>query len=461
MTVLQHNKLLELIQHAQKNRLVSYVQKTKAMNPLTIIANAERLQYDYFFWKHPSQSISFVGVGELYTIEADDANRFKQISNTWKRLLENSLINNRYHTVEAVGPLLFGGYSFDPIKQSTNRWRDFSPGTFILPKMMYTNYNGEGYVTHNLFPCEESSSYGLLEDIDRLYNEMFADIDELPDFSSTSYRLSEGDTTKWKQIVQGAIDEINSNNLQKVVLARDVTLTYAKQINVVQALHTLLAEQPTSYIFAFKYHQSCFIGATPEQLIQKKQDKLYTTCLAGTAPRGKTFEEDEQIADELLRDEKNKNEHQLVVNMISDAMQEVCSTTNIPPSPTIFKTKHVQHLYTPITGTTKVYTSLMDIVELLHPTPALGGYPRQESLQYIRDHEGIDRGWYASPLGWVDYSGDGEFAVAIRSALIQGRKAYLYAGCGIVSDSIPESELEETKMKLRPMLSALGGNIVE
>ncbi len=143
--------------------------------------------------------------------------------------------------------------------------------------------------------------------------------------------------------------------------------------------------------------------------------------------------------------------------MIKHAMNESCTSVSSPNHPEILKMRDIQHLYTPVKGIAKENVSLLTVVNRLHPTPALGGQPKQKAYEIIRELEILDRGWYGSPIGWFDTKDNGEFAVAIRSGLINGKDASLFAGCGIVGDSEPESEYKETMIKFRPMLSALGG----
>src|SRR5690606_446759 len=152
---------------------------------------------------------------------------------------------------------------------------------------------------------------------------------------------------------------------------------------------------------------------------------------------------------------KNLHEHKLAVDMIKSAMQELCEQVEAPDAPIIRKLEDIQHLATPIRGVVKEGVTLLQAVEALHPTPALGGMPRESAIEAIRRLEHMDRGWYAAPIGWMNVSLEGEFAAAIRSALLVHEKAYLFAGCGIVGDSNPLSEYNETALKFRPMLKAL------
>jgi isochorismate synthase len=179
-------------------------------------------------------------------------------------------------------------------------------------------------------------------------------------------------------------------------------------------------------------------------------------ALAGTGPRGATPEEDCALGQRLLADPKERTEHAVVVDAVREGLAEVSTRVVTEAEPRLHKLANVQHLVTPIRAQVQPGRGVLDLVERLHPTPAVGGYPRKRALEVIRQVEELDRGWYAAPLGWVDAQGQGEFVVGLRSALLRGDAATLFAGCGIVADSDPATELAEAGWKLRPILSALG-----
>lgn len=182
----------------------------------------------------------------------------------------------------------------------------------------------------------------------------------------------------------------------------------------------------------------------------------YRPALLGQ-PLEEDEEDDEMLAWQLLNDEKNREEHDYVVQMIKQSVAPYVESFDIPDAPVIYPLKSLQHLFTPVTATLKSDATILDLVKQLHPTPALGGEPRDKALQFIDEKEPFDRGWYAGPIGWLDANFDGEFAVAIRSGLITENQATLFAGCGVVKDSDPRAEYEETRIKFTPMLDALGG----
>jgi menaquinone-specific isochorismate synthase len=210
-------------------------------------------------------------------------------------------------------------------------------------------------------------------------------------------------------------------------------------------------------LFAFGTADRCFLGATPERLVKLAGREVFVDCIAGSIARGVTDDEDERLAQVLLASEKDRTEHEVVVHAVKEALSGVCDELIRPSdTPKVVRSRNVQHLSTPLRGRLSGGNCVLDLVERLHPTPAVGGFPRDLALHAIREREGFDRGWYAGPLGWVNGNGEGEFAVAIRSALLAGNEATLYAGAGIVADSDPDAEYAETGLKLKPMLAALG-----
>ncbi len=441
--------------------LVSDVQKVEPINPLSFFkAGAEKFQGERFFWKHSSEEFYIVGLGickQLITDQTSD--RFFHVEKEWERSMENVMKLNS-HDVQGTGPTAFGCFSFDPLKAKTSLWSKFDDSNFRIPQYMLTVKDGQTYITTNVV-CTDRDDLTMVqeveEEIGNILNREKTISKDL--FEETSlYKRMDINPEKWKEIVNNVALGLRENlTLRKVVLARESRLVFDQDINIEGVLNSLLQEQHNSFIFAYESKGDCFIGATPERLVKKEQNQVYSVCLAGSIARGKTDDEDLQLGHSLLHDKKNLVEHQYVVDMIRDAMEDTCYEVNIPEHPQLFKLKHIQHLYTPVAGKIKRDFSLLSLVERLHPTPALGGLPKEEAVEKIREVEELDRGLFGGPIGWFDHFGNGDFSVAIRSGLIQGNEASIFAGCGVVEDSVAELELEETNIKFKPMLSALGG----
>ncbi len=261
----------------------------------------------------------------------------------------------------------------------------------------------------------------------------------------------------WELAINKAIAAINNSEMDKVVLSRVCELRSKERIDVLRALSYLNQnyEECTRFLFEPRpYH--AFYGATPELLIQTSGHHFNTMALAGSMPRGANPGEDAVMVRELLNSDKDRHEHALVVNSIWRRLAGFACELDIPEHPEIYTLNYIHHLLTPIQGILKQAVGVLPLVEALHPTPALGGSPRDQALEFIRQVEPVPRGWYAGPVGWIDANMDGEFAVGIRSAVAQDRRVWLYAGAGIVAESDPKKEWLETSLKFQPMFRALG-----
>ncbi len=456
--------ILEAIEKAKsmsKPILVSEVQHINHIDPLSFfMAGQENYIGERFFWKDPSNETIMIGLGISKQIQsAQAAGRFFHVKKEWKRFMDDAIIYNP-HKVNGIGPVLFGGFSFDPIKEKTKLWEKYADSIFKIPKFMYSEINGEAFLTTNII-CTQHDDGSLDEKVIAERRTILSTLSTVQ--NKKAFNLIneiEVNPEQWKQSVTSIVDELKQTSLNKIVLARELRLFFDDEIQVEFVLKHLLAEQLESFVFAFESNGDCFLGASPERLVKKNGENLFSTCLAGSISRGKTEEEDRILGNILLNDPKNIIEHQYVVQMIKEAMEEVCEEVILPKETQLLKTRYIQHLYTPVIGKANEQTSLLSLVERLHPTPALGGLPKEAAVEKIRKVEELDRGLYGAPLGWMDYRGNGEFAVSLRCGLVQGKEASLFAGCGVVEDSVAESEYIETKIKFSPMLTALGGKIV-
>jgi isochorismate synthase len=249
---------------------------------------------------------------------------------------------------------------------------------------------------------------------------------------------------------------VGRGRIDKVVLARRVSLRSPVELDVANALRRLAASAPESTTYAFRRDGRTFLGATPEQLVRTEGRTFHTVAVAGTIRRGSDAAEDEALGRALLASEKDREEHAIVVSSIRDLLAPVADRLTIAPHPGVMTLRYVQHLVTEISGTVQDAHGLLALGARLHPTPAVGGEPRDVALAMIDEHEGFDRGWYASPVGWLGADGDGELCVALRCGIVDRTRATLFAGCGIVADSDPDLEWEESRIKLRAVVSALG-----
>ena len=228
----------------------------------------------------------------------------------------------------------------------------------------------------------------------------------------------------------------------------------------VAATLTALADRYDGcFVFGYQLGDASWVGASPELLVSLEKGRVRALSLAGTSARGESIDEDDELGGALIASAKERSEHDLVVRATREALSSLCRDLSVPDSPRLLRMAGIQHLQTPIEGTAAPGVDLLDALLTMHPTPAVGGSPREPALEAIARLEGMDRGWYAGPIGWMDMNGEGAFAVALRSALLRDREALLYAGAGIVAGSDPDRELAEAELKLHPLLEALRGGV--
>lgn len=417
-----------------------------------------------FYWKHNGRVYAGFGVAAEFTAWGES--RFQTIHEAAANLFrEMRLLNDE--TVKVL-PRLFGGFSFRSDFVTENVWAAFAPAYFVLPHYQFTQVGGETYLTVNVQVGDgedlneddiraalEAEYEALLETRAQVHSpDAYAAPLQTNELREINYPMP---FEAWSDVIEDATGRMLAGELQKVVLSRVCELRFEAQIDVDDALDFLRRKYAGCTIFLFEPSPHlAFYGATPELLVSVTGRQIETMGLAGSIKRGGTQAEDDDLARELSGDPKNRYEHALVVEAIRERLSPLTETLVYPNEPEILRLSNIQHLYTPIRGTLKEASGVLTQVAALHPTPAMGGVPQQEAMDYIAAAEPVPRGWYASPVGWVDYHLDGAFAVAIRSAISQKERVWLYAGAGIVADSTAQKEWDETALKFKPMLDALG-----
>ena len=261
---------------------------------------------------------------------------------------------------------------------------------------------------------------------------------------------------QWMGVVAESVARINAGRLEKVVLARDLIATAEAPLDVRWPLARLTSLYPMCWTF----HVDGLFGATPEMLVRRERGLVTSRVLAGTIRRTGDDERDLALAATLARSSKDLEEHEYAVRSVADALDPHCSSMNVPEAPFVLHLPNVMHLATDVAGVVHdaATVSSLRLAEALHPSAAVGGTPTAAALALIAELEGMDRGRYAGPVGWMDADGDGEWGLALRSAELDGDTVRLFAGCGIVADSDPEAELAESQAKLVPVRDSLTGS---
>lgn len=373
-----------------------------------------------------------------------------------ERLAE--LVIFRHPSAAAATPALIGGAAFARHGSEAPEWAAFGRGRLTLPRWTYRVDESSATLSLALVDETEFLAKGRwLEQLDTVLTRLAAPPMGVPSLPVVR-QIDEMPRGDWNSLVERIVTGIGAGLFDKVVLARRSTLRLADTIDPTDLLRRLGARPAPAgrYRFGFRHDGCAFIGLTPEQLVAKQGLLLRSEALAGTIANSDDPSERLARAERLLTSRKDRGEHRVVVDELRRRLRPLASELDLPESPTLLELADVLHLWTPIRATLDQPTGLLALVDRLAPTASVGGHPSTAALEFLAEHEPDARGWYAGPVGWLDAEGNGEFAVAIRSALLAGDTAYVYAGAGIVRDSRPDDEFEETAAKQRSLLAALG-----
>jgi isochorismate synthase len=439
--------------------LISTTLPIAAIDPIDLFGAGRSLGLEAALWFQPAADRSIVGIGRSWAVQPDGADRFSEATVAWRALLADAIVSGVTTELPEAGPLLLGGLGFAGRAPATDDpWATFGPASLVLPSFAMAR-NG---IRTTLTVAVGSDQIDRLdpEDPERRWDELARRAWGIREAAREPGALrvtdERPDRAAWDRTVGLFAGAVGRGRIDKVVLARRVTFRADAELDVIGALRHLAHTAPESTTFAFVRDGTTFLGATPERLVRTVGRAFETVAIAGSAARGHDAAEDARFAAALLASEKDREEHAVVVDMLRASLGPIVETLHVAEAPAILPLRHVQHLVTPDTGTTRDEGGLLALAQRLHPTPAVGGAPRDVALALIDEHEGFDRGWYAGPIGWLGADGDGELMVALRSGLVAGATATLFAGCGIVADSDAAREWEESRLKLRTMIAALG-----
>jgi menaquinone-specific isochorismate synthase len=376
-------------------------------------------------WVRNGEGLVGWGIHATTTVSGKD--RFEKARDWWHHQLETFAISDSVHA-SGTGPVLFTSFSFDRNEDSV----------LVIPKVIVGQKGSQSWVTW----IGDTAQPLLPENHEKI--------------SQGSFTFTDGSisTDAWKERVSQAIARIEKNGVDKVVLARDLVATASTDIDPRPILTKLAAEYPSTWTFAV----DGLVGATPELLLRLSKGMVTSRVLAGTIPKTGDDAKDLALAASLARSSKDLEEHEYAVRSVAQALEPFCSSTNVPESPFVLHLANVMHLATDVTGAlikSKQRVDAFSLLKSLHPSAAVCGTPRNIAFDIIDEIEGMNRGRYAGPVGWIDASGDGELGIALRTGQISGKEIRIYAGCGIVAGSNPEKELEESSAKMIPMKSAL------
>lgn len=386
-------------------------------------------------WVHGTGAaqVGLIGLGEATRMEFEGRERFSRAQRWWARWCGAADVHDQVRTM-GTGPMAFASFAFD-----------HNPGKSIVvvPRIVIGRMKGKTFIT--TIDADDVDPHAVLA------NSVTSDE---PSHVYVTWAEGSRPVHDWQKSVKTAVDRINRGEIDKVVLARDVVALTDRSINVRWLLSRLNKRYPETWVFAV----DGLVGATPELLVRRRGDEVTSRVLAGTVRTSSDAERTGELAAALMGSEKDQEEHAYAVRSVADALAAHCTDLDVPTEPTILRLANVQHLATDVRGRLADSAPALALAASLHPTAAVCGTPTERAFSTIRELEGMDRGRYAAPVGWIDSSGDGEFGIALRCAQIEDEQRTtlrLFAGVGLVSGSDPDSELAETQSKLVAMRDAI------
>ncbi|MGB5916894.1 MAG: isochorismate synthase [Phormidesmis sp.] len=454
------------VAQAGKAKIASLSFEVEPISAWVVLQTLKRPHQRHFYYDPPHQP-SIVGLDVVIDNSAEGPTRFAQTQafvQHWRSRFVYA--PPRQPTAEQprppLGHFFCSATFFDSAtsgqssSQSSGQSSGFDPAYVFVPRVQVVTQAAASVVTFNFLITAEAE---IAQQVDQSYRQLrqLAGVVATRRTSGATPKVVTKDVAGFERAVASVLHSVKKGPLHKVVLADVLDVVAPQAIDEVRSLQALRQNHPDCTVFSLSNGQGqAFIGASPERLLSITQGRLTTDALAGSASRSGIKGIDQQLAQSLLHSKKERYEHRVVVEFIVQQLRSLGLTPRYTPSPQLLQLLHIQHLHTPISARLNPKTiSPLEILAKLHPTPAVAGLPRQLACQLIRQHETFDRGLYAAPLGWIDTEGNSEFVVGIRSALIDGCKARLYAGAGIVAGSEPAKELAEIKLKLQTLLNAL------
>ena len=407
---------------------------------------------------------ALAGLGEATTIQAAGDGRFASVANRW-RALSAAAVSDPSADADADGggPVAVGGFAFAPQGGSSPHWAGFEPASLVVPEVALTRRERNGQRTVRLTLATLASPDDMPEELlarlqQRLGELQMRALPLLDPAPAGRFQVASAMPPEhYEAAVARAVELIGAGEIEKIVLAREVQVHAPRAYDPAAVFGVLREEFPSCFVFCVGRGDATLVAASPELLVRREGQRVSTLALAGSTRRSADPAVDDHLGEQLLRDESYREEHAIVARRIERMLRPHAVWVAAAPEPTLVRIANIQHLATPIRAQLAAPMEALELAGLMHPTPAVGGEPLRRAAPLIPALEGLDRGWYAGPVGWTDATGDGEFCVALRCALLRGAVARCYAGNGIVRESDPAAELAETEVKLAALLPLLTG----
>jgi isochorismate synthase len=450
-------QLLAEASDRDRRTLVSVTAEVEIEDPVAAVF-ASRLAGDrWFCWAQPEREFAIAALGSAHEVTSRGPERFADLASECARIARDRIADDRTDLPAGAGPVWAGGFAFAPDGGASSHWSSFAPALLTLPELTLARVGSTTYLTL----CAVG---GAGEGRDELGHRLGARVSSLraeplplldPHPTAGARIASAAPPEGFERAVADATARIRDGELDKVVLAREVTVEAASAHEPAAIFGALRELFPSCFCFCCGTPEAAFLGASPELLVRRRGASAATVALAGSTRRSADPAVDDHLGEQLRQSAKDRAEHEIVVRRIKRTLGPYAVWVEAGSEPGLVRVANIQHLGTPIHAQLAEPRSAVELAGLLHPTPAVGGEPRDAALAAMSELEGLDRGWYAGPVGWMDAAEDGEFCVAIRSALLRDRTAHVFAGNGIVADSDPAAELAETEVKLGALLPLL------
>jgi menaquinone-specific isochorismate synthase len=449
-----------LARAGESRRLVSVTVPVELSDPSAAVF-ASRLAGDrWFCWEQPDrEGFALAALGSAHEVVSRGPERFRDLVAACAEVARGRLGSEPDGLPAGAGPVWVGGLAFAPDGGGEPQWSSFPPALMVMPELALHRTGGRTHLTlcglagPGVDPAATSRRLSARLAALREASLPLAD----PHPTGEARIASVLPPGRFEESVAQAVERIRAGELEKVVLAREVIVEAPRAhdpATIYGALRELFA---SCFCFCCGSPEAAFLGASPELLVRRSGAGAATVALAGSTRRSADPALDDHLGEQLMRSAKDRREHEIVVRRIERALRGQSVWVEAAREPDLIRVANIQHLATPIHAQLSEPRSTVELAGVLHPTPAVGGEPSRRALAAIAELEQLDRGWYAGPVGWMDAAEDGEFCVAIRSALLRDRTAHLFAGNGIVADSQPEAELAETEDKLGALLPLLSG----
>jgi salicylate biosynthesis isochorismate synthase/menaquinone-specific isochorismate synthase len=459
----QISEVEELLVEARsrdRRTLVSVTSEVEVDDPTAAVFASRRAGDRWFCWEQPDRDrFAIAGLGSAHDVVSRGKARFAEVAEACSSVARDRIADEPGDLPAGVGPVWVGGFAFGPKGGSEPHWSSYPPAMLTLPELVLTRVGDNTYLTTCAVSDAETepdaSRARLVARLNSLRSDPLPLLDPHP--TGASRIASVTAPNRYEAAVEAATERISAGDLEKVVLAREVTVEAPAAHDPAAVFGALRELFPSCFCFCCGTPEGAFLGASPELLVRRTGAGAATVGLAGSSRRSADPAVDDHLGEQLRRSAKDRSEHDIVVRRIKRSLSPYAVWVEAGSEPGLVKVANIQHLATPIHAQLAEPRSAVELAGLLHPTPAVGGEPREPALETMAELEGMDRGWYAGPVGWMDAAEDGEFCVAIRSALLRDRTGHVFAGNGIVADSDPAAELAETEVKLGALLPLLAG----